>query len=177
MAYIKPNIIIPWRFWGSVEELRTFWMKSSLAAIFFNRASKGNPETSGAGGFVSSSNGLVEFSFRWGLGIMSNNQSECYSLLMAIQVAKENGFKSIQVFDDSEMLIKALNSDDCFNNSALNNSLQRIQNLLKEFYLVASFHVLRKLNNLAYALANKACLLPQGFLSINGEANYLHPIP
>ena len=96
---------------------------------------------------------------------------------MAIQVAKENGFKSIQVFGDSEMLIKSLNLGECFNNSALNNSLQRIRNLLKEFDLVASFHILRKLNNLADALANKACLLPQGFLSINGEANYLHPIP
>ena len=98
-------------------------MKSSSATIFFDRASKGNPETSGAGAFVSSSDGLVEFSFHWGLEIMSNNQAECYNLLMAIQVAKENGFKSIQVFGDSEMLIKALNSGDCFNNSALNNSL------------------------------------------------------
>ena len=96
---------------------------------------------------------------------------------MVIQVAKENAFKSIQVFDDSEMLIKALNSCDCFNNSSLNNSLQRIQNLLKEFDLVASFHILRKLNNLADALTNKSCLLPQGFLGINGKASYLHPIP
>ena len=108
---------------------------------------------------------------------MSNNQAECYSLLMAIQVAKENGFESIQVFGNSEMLTKALNSGDCFNNSALNKSLQRIQNLLKEFDLVASFHILRKLNNLADALANKVCMLPQGFLGINEEANYLHPIP
>ena len=59
VACIKPASIIPWRFRGLVEELRTFWMKSSLAAIFFNRASKGNPETSGARGFVSSSDGLV----------------------------------------------------------------------------------------------------------------------
>ena len=44
---------------------------------------------------------------------MSNNQAEFYSLLMAIQVAKEKGFKSIQVFGNSEMLIKALNSGDC----------------------------------------------------------------
>ena len=129
-------------------------MKSSSAAIFFDGASKGNPGILGAGGFVTSFDGLVEFSFRWGLEIMSNNQDECYNLLMVIQVAKENVFKSIQVFDDSEMLIKALNSCDCFNNSSLNKSLQRIRHLLKEFVSVVSFHILRKLNNFVDALAN-----------------------
>ena len=41
---------------------------------------------------------------------------------MAIQIAKDNGYKSIQIFVDSKMLIKALNSNDCFNNFALNKS-------------------------------------------------------
>ena len=96
---------------------------------------------------------------------------------MAIQIAKDNGYKSIQIFNDSEMLIKALNSVDYFNNYALNKSLQRIQNFLKEFDMVISFHILQDINNLADALANKACMLSQGILSINGESNYFHPIP
>ena len=90
---------------------------------------------------------------------MTNSQAKSYSLLMAIQLAKDFGFKSIHIFGDSEMLIKMLNSDDCFQNFVLNNSLQRIQNLLKEFDLVSSFHILRKLNNLADDLANTTCLL------------------
>ena len=72
-----------------------------------------------------------QFNFSWGLGTMTNSQAESYSLLMAIQIAKDNGFKSIHIFGDSEMSIKILNSDDCFKNFALNNSVQRIQNLLK----------------------------------------------
>ena len=108
---------------------------------------------------------------------MSNNQAKSYNLLLASQIAKEKGFKSLQFFGDSEMLIKALNSNDYFNNSALNKSLLRIQNVLKEFDMVVSFHILRDLNNLVDVLANKACLLPQGFLSINGESSYFHPIP
>ena len=144
---------------------------------FFDGASKGNPRFSGAGGFFSSPDRLTEFSFSWELGIMSNNKAENYGLLMAIQIAKNNGYKSIQIFGDFEVLFKALNSVDCFNNSALNKSLQRIWTLLKEFDLAASFHILRKLNNLVDALANKACLLPLGFLSVNGESNYFHPIP
>ena len=96
---------------------------------------------------------------------------------MACQIAKEKGYKSIQIFGDSEMLIKALNSTDYFNNSALNKSLQIIQNVLKEFDMVVSFHILQDLNNITDVLANKACLLPQGSLSINGESSYFHPIP
>ena len=96
---------------------------------------------------------------------------------MATQFSKEKAFKAVQIFGDSEMLIKALNSADNFNNFALNILLQRIQIILKEFDMADSFHILPDLNNLADAPANKACLLPQGFLSINGATNYFHPIP
>ena len=92
---------------------------------------------------------------------MSNNQAESYSLLMVTQFAKEKGFKSIQIFGDSEMLIKALNSADNFNSSALNIILRRIRIILKEFDMVESFHILWDSNKLADSLANKACLLPQ----------------
>ena len=126
---------------------------------------------------VLSPDNLTKFSFSWGLGSLSNNQAECYSLLMVTQIAKEKGYKSIQIFGDSEMLIKVLNSVDSFNNSALNIILKRIRIILKEFEMVESFHILRDLNNLADALANKACLLLQGFLSINGATSYFHPIP
>ena len=98
-------------------------MSSSSSVIFFNGASKGNPGISGVGGLVFSPDRMTEFSFSWGLGIMSNHWAESYSLLMAIQIAKDNGYKSIQIFGASEMLIKALNSGNCFNNSALNKSL------------------------------------------------------
>lgn len=75
------------------------------------------------------------------------------------------------------MLIKALNSADNLNNSTLNLILQRIRIILKGFDKSDSFHILRDLNNLADSLANKACLMPQGFLSINGEPSYFHHIP
>ena len=120
---------------------------------------------------------LIETSFSWGLGIMLNNQEETYSLLMACQIAKKMGYMSIQFFGDSELLNKVLNSEDHLNNSALNNSLQRIRNILKEFERVAYFHILRELNKNVDVLENKACLLSQGNLSINGEPSNFFPIP
>ena len=111
------------------------------------------------------------------LGTLSNNQAESYSLLLASQLVKEKGYKSVQIFGDLEILIKVLNSADILNNSSLNIIMQRIRIILKDFDKSVSFHILRDLNNLVDALANKACLLPQGFLSINGEPSYFHPIP
>ena len=151
-------------------------MNSSSAAIFFYGASKRNPGDSGAGGLVLSPDSLTKSSFSWGLGSFSNNQAECYSLLMATQIAMEKGYMSVQIFSDSEMLIKALNSVDSFNNFALNIILKRIRIILKGFEKVESFHILWDLNNLVDVLANKACLLPQGSLCINGTVSYFHPI-
>ena len=115
---------------------------------------------------------LIESRFSWGLGVMSNNQAECYNLLLASQIAKEKGYKSILIFGDSEMLIKVLNSVDQLNNVALNKILLRTRNVLKNLDGIASFHILRDLNHLADALANKACLLTQGILCINRESSY-----
>ena len=51
---------------------------------------------------------------------MSNNQAECYSLIMASQLAKEKVFMSVQIYGDSKILINALNSSDSLNNFSLN---------------------------------------------------------
>ena len=107
---------------------------------------------------------------------MTNNQAEIYNLLQGIQLAKNKGYKSVQIFGDSEILIKALNSSDSLKNFALIVTLHRIKRILKAFDKADSYHILRGLNISANVLANQACHLPQGFLSINGEPSYFNPI-
>ena len=108
---------------------------------------------------------------------MSNNQAEFYSLLQESQLAKNKGYKSVQIFGDSEILIKALNSFDSLKKFALIIILQRIKRILKAFDKTDSYHILQRLNTFVDGLANQACHLPQGFLSINGQADYFYPIP
>ena len=69
---------------------------------------------------------------------------------------------TLQVFGDSEILINILNSEDCFNNPALNNSLRRLRGLLHTFSSTAFFHILRSLNKEANVKANEGCRLTQG---------------
>ena len=107
---------------------------------------------------------------------MTNNQVESYSLILATQLAKDKGYKFVQIYGDFEILIKALNSSNGLKNSALIVILQRIKRVLKVFDKSGSFHILKGLNNSSDALANQACLLPQGSLNINGEPSYFNPI-
>ena len=81
----------PQHFRGNADAFKQIWMSSSSATILFNGASKRNPGSSGAKGVVFSPNRLIESTFSWGLGIMSNNQSECYIPFMPCQIAKEKG--------------------------------------------------------------------------------------
>ena len=155
----------------------TWWKRNNSASIFFDGASKGNLGITGAGGLIISPDIMIETCFSWGLGTSSNNQAESYSLLKACQIAKETRYKSIQIFGDSWLLIKLLNSEDHFNNPSLNKILQRIRNILNAFEKVTSFHILRELNNQVDSLANKACLLLQGNLCINGDSTTFHPLP
>ena len=92
---------------------------------FFDGASKGNPGVSSAGGLVITPDRMFSIKFCWGLGILSNNQAEFYGLLMATQLAKKNGFLSVQIYGDSEILIKPLNSSGSPSNFSLNTILQR----------------------------------------------------
>ena len=78
-------------------------------SIFFDGASKGNLGKDGAGGFIYYLGGMLETSFSWGVGHVSNNQAELYALLKACQLAKAVGHNNIQIFGDSENIIKALN--------------------------------------------------------------------
>ena len=165
-----------WCFHGSADVLKKKWMGSPSATIFFDGASKGNPEISGAGGVILSPNCRIETNFSWGLGTMSNNQSECYSLLMACQIANDKGYHVINIFGDSKLLIKVLNSDGHLNNSALNQILLRIWNILSLFEDVEYIHILWEHNFIADELANKACLLSQGTLCINGKSTLFHLI-
>ena len=91
-------------------------------------------------------------------------------------MAKNKGYKSVQIFGDYEILIKALNSSDSLKFFALIVTMQRIKRILKAFDKADSYHILQGLNTSVDGLANQACHLPQGFLNINGEPSYFYPI-
>ena len=95
----------------TLDNFSLWWKSKGVYTISFDGASKGNPGVVGDSGLVFSPDNEKIASFCWGLRICSNNQAECYSLLRACHLAKSIGLKEIQIFEDSEVLIKLLNSD------------------------------------------------------------------
>jgi ribonuclease HI len=131
-----------WRLWIPEQDFQKWWKNQGKATIFFDGASKGNPGISGAGGVIYSSDSQSKDSFSWGLGKNTNNQAEILGLLKACQLAQGNGEKYIQVFGDSEILIKILNSGEFFNNPTLNKTLQRLRKVTQNFTSIFIYHIL-----------------------------------
>ena len=136
-----------------------WWQSQNKVSIFFNGASKGNPRIAGVGTSLYYHGGMLETSFSLGIGQSTNNQVEILTLLKAYQLAKEAKHKYLQIFRDSEILIKFLNTDKHFNNFSLNGTMQRIQFILTEFDLVSFFHILRELNKKVDCKDNRGCQL------------------
>jgi ribonuclease HI len=166
-----------WRIRETDAVFQDWWRKQGKAMIFFDGTSKGNPGKAGAGGVVYSYDGQRKDSFSWGLGRRTNNQAEILGLLKACQIARENGIKEIQVFGDSEILIKTIISEDHFSNPTLNKTLQRLRYVLQDFSNSQFYHILRGSNTEADQKANMGCLLSQGTFNKNEEAPTWISIP
>ena len=92
-------------------------------------------------------------------------------------MAQVHGNIALQVFGGSEILIKILNSEDYFINSALNNILHRLRGLLHTFSSTSFFHILHSLNKEADPKVNEGCSLTQGLFRKNVEAPLTICIP
>ena len=57
------------------------WMKERrIVKLFFDGASKGNPQMVGGGGVIISTEGEIEIEYFWNIGNDSNNMPEVYGI-------------------------------------------------------------------------------------------------
>jgi ribonuclease HI len=87
------------------------------------------------------------FYYAWGLGNVSNNLAEAYSLCMGLKVAKEFELKEIIVLGDSMMIIRAIVHWNHMENNVLRAVLARIRNLASTFDKIAFYHIEREHNS------------------------------
>jgi ribonuclease HI len=175
LLLIPQTANLEWRIREPEDSFINWWRSKNLTTIFFDGASKGNPENAGAGGVIYSSDGILRDCFYWGLGQKTNNQAEILGLLKACLIAREKGDKDLQVFGDSKILIKKLNTEELFNNASLNKILGRVKRVLQDFTSYKIYHILRNLNGEADQMANKGCPLTKGQIFINDDNFYQIP--
>jgi ribonuclease HI len=83
----------------------------------------------------------------------TNNQAEYEALLRGIQYLKEAKAISVEIFGDSELVIKQLNGQYECRNDILGNYYEECKEILKSFQLVILQHIRRENNGEANMLA------------------------
>jgi ribonuclease HI len=77
---------------------------------------------------------------------VSNNQAEYEALLRGLQYLKEAKAISVEIYGDSELVIKQLNGQYECRNDILRNYYEECKEILKSFQLVILQHIPREHN-------------------------------
>ena len=139
-------------------------------------ASKGNPGQAGGGGIIIEPSSKLYLSYAWGLGYASNNKAKYLALWQGLKQARKLNIQKITIFGDSMLIVKALHTKKGPTDINLGQMYRKVLLLLMHFSTHKVYHVLRNLNNLADAEANRGTSLSKSQLIVNAE-NSNHPIP
>ena len=117
--------------------------------------SRGNPGPSACGFFLKSDDGEV-LSGGWFLGDRTNNHAEYCALIWGLENAIERGAKHLEVFADSELMVKQMRGEYRVKNPGLKVLNTRAKRLAACFESFTIAHVYREGNKQADARANEA---------------------
>ena len=124
--------------------------------LHIDGASRGNPGEAGFGIHVTTPEGAELAQLYGYLGPASNNVAEYQALLHGLRFALAKGAASVEVFSDSELLVRQLEGRYRVKNAGLVPLHREAQSLLARFAKARVAHVPRERNREADALANRA---------------------
>jgi len=89
------------------------------------------------------------------IGQTTNNIAEYTALVTAMKEAIEVGCEEIEVFSDSELMVKQIKGEYQIKNEGLKRLYSQVSQLMKEFRSFSINHVKREFNKRADELANE----------------------
>jgi ribonuclease HI len=125
-------------------------------AVFIDGASRGNPGEAGFGVHVTAADGAELAGLYGYLGRASNNVAEYEALLHALRWALARAVRRIQVFSDSELVVKQIKGAYKVKHPAMRPRHAEALALLRRFEHASVEHVPRAQNREADRLANRA---------------------
>lgn len=128
----------------------------SALRLHVDGASRGNPGEAGFGVHVTSPDGGEVASIYGYLGTATNNVAEYQALLHGLRFALARGASEVDVFSDSELLVRQLEGRYRVKNAGLQPLHREASALLSRFGKARVRHVPRERNQQADALANRA---------------------
>lgn len=124
-------------------------------AIYTDGAARNNPGEAGAGIFILQDNQPIERIARY-LGKTTNNIAEYTAAIIGLEFAVKQGASRVNLFADSELLVKQLNGQYKVKNEGLKPLYGKAKELIAKIGSVTVQYIPREKNKEADALANKA---------------------
>ena len=124
--------------------------------VYSDGAARGNPGQSGAGAVLVEASGQVVDRLGKYLGVQTNNYAEYMGLLIGLRRARELGVREVEVFADSELMIRQLGGRYQVKSPSLRPLYEEALKLLNEFSRVKLVHVPREMNSAADEMSNRA---------------------
>ena len=122
--------------------------------IFTDGAARGNPGPAGIGVVLRNDEKILlevaEF-----IGKATNNVAEYMAFIRGLEEAIDMGEKNIEVFCDSELLVKQIAGEYRVKNEGLIPLFHHASSLMKKFKHCRVYHTPREENKLADKLANR----------------------
>ena len=127
-------------------------MKKTI--IYTDGASRGNPGNAGIGAVFLDDQGHETHKIAEYIGEATNNVAEYTALIKALEKAQKLGYKEVELFTDSELLVRQIKGVYKVKNEGLKPLYGQVIDLLKKFERYKIDHVRREKNKEADKLAN-----------------------
>lgn len=124
--------------------------------VWSDGAARGNPGPAGAGAVLTEVDGSVVARVGKYLGLQTNNHAEYAALLLGLEAALELGVEEVEIFSDSELLVRQLQRVYRVKSPGLKPLFERAVELMGRFRRATLRHVPREQNAQADEMSNRA---------------------
>jgi ribonuclease HI len=130
--------------------------KAKRTRLYTDGAARGNPGPAGAGAVILNPEGHIVAKIGKFLGEATNNVAEYMGLILGLKRAKAMGIRELEVFADSELLVKQLSGEYAVKAEHLAPLHAEAKGLLQGFDWIQVRHIPREENAQADAMSNRA---------------------
>jgi len=130
---------------------------------------RGNPGPAGIGVVLEDDQGNVVGEIARGIGVTTNNVAEYQALIAGLELALELGFKELDVYMDSELVVSQVKGDWKIKKDTLRQLAVKARRLIDSFDSWTLSHVRRESNEDADKLANQGMDAAQLDVELDSE--------
>ncbi len=145
------------RFFDEIFSKLSEQNKSELYELYTDGASKGNPGDAGIGFVIKKEGFNIEEQSMY-LGKTTNNVAEYTALIEGLKRVVELGIRRVNVYSDSELMVKQINKEYSIKNEKLKELYLQAAQIIKELDEFSIQHIPREQNKEADRLSKQGCV-------------------